>query len=147
MNNIQGENRFGTGPVRDSYIALGHTDLSGDLEAVNGFKHSREYPNQAGIPTEEWGTIGSLRFLLSSNGTLIPAGSGLGANMYEWYAVGLESYGIVDQDGMMAKMMYTGPEIAGGPLHQNASLAWKTGFVARVLNDAWCLRVRCTLRP
>ena len=37
LNNIGGEDKFGTGPVRDAYLALGHTALISDLNNVNGF--------------------------------------------------------------------------------------------------------------
>src|ERR1700750_3073510 len=41
-----GEDRFGTGPVRDAYLALGHTDLSKNLDNLNGFISKWNYPNQ-----------------------------------------------------------------------------------------------------
>ena len=39
-----GEDRFGTGPVRDSYIGLGHTRLSKDLNNLPGFISKWNYP-------------------------------------------------------------------------------------------------------
>ena len=45
LNNIGGEDKFGTGPVRDAYLALGHTALSKDLNALNGFIPKWNYPN------------------------------------------------------------------------------------------------------
>lgn len=144
-DNIQGEDRFGTGPVRDSYVALAHTDLSGDLSATAGFIHARNYPSQDGIPSAEWGTIGNLRFLLSSKGCKTNGVSNLNAAVYDIFCVGLEAYGIVDQDGLYAQLMYT-PPMYSGPLWMNATIGWKTGFAARVLNDAWVIRLRATLR-
>lgn len=37
LSGIQGENRFGTAPVRDAYFALGHTDLIGILDSIGSF--------------------------------------------------------------------------------------------------------------
>ena len=37
LSGIEGDNRFGTAPVRDAYFALGHTDLIGQVDQVNGF--------------------------------------------------------------------------------------------------------------
>lgn len=44
LDTIGGENKFGTGPVRDSYLALGHTALSRDLNNINGFISKWNYP-------------------------------------------------------------------------------------------------------
>jgi N4-gp56 family major capsid protein len=147
LDGIQGEDRFGTAPIKNSYMALAHTDLSGDLQATPGFKHVSEYPSQENIPVAEWGQLSSLRFLLSSVGSKVLAASTLGNDLYNIFCVGMEAIGIVDQDGLNAQLLYTPPSIAGGPLHQNASLAWKTSFVSRILHDSWIIRLRCTLRP
>ena len=37
MDNIEGEDKFGTAPVRDAYFALCSTQLTGDLDSVSGF--------------------------------------------------------------------------------------------------------------
>lgn len=44
LDNIEGENRFGTAPVRDAYFALGSTQLIGDLDSVAGFIQVNQYP-------------------------------------------------------------------------------------------------------
>lgn len=45
LDNIEGEDKFGTAPVRDAYFALCSTQLSGDLDNVNGFIHKNNYPS------------------------------------------------------------------------------------------------------
>lgn len=37
LTGIEGEDRFGTAPVRDAYFGLGHSDLIGQLDNVTGF--------------------------------------------------------------------------------------------------------------
>ena len=37
LTGVEGDDRFGTAPVRDAYFGLGHTDLNGQLDNVNGF--------------------------------------------------------------------------------------------------------------
>lgn len=144
---IEGQNKFGTAVVQEAYLALAHTDLSADLESTPGFKHKSEYPSQTNVPSSEWGQLSGLRFQLSSKGSKVTAASALGNDIYNVFCMGMESIGIVDQDGLNAEMMYTPPSIAGGPLHQNAWLGWKTSFVSCILNDAWIINLRCTLRP
>ena len=40
-----GQDKFGTGPVRDAYLAMGHTNLSSNLNNLNGFISKWNYPN------------------------------------------------------------------------------------------------------
>ncbi len=44
MDNIEGEDKFGTAPTRDAYFALCSTQLTGDLDAVAGFTQKSQYP-------------------------------------------------------------------------------------------------------
>ena len=44
LDSIGGEDKFGTGPVRDAYLALGHTALSRNLNNINGFISKFNYP-------------------------------------------------------------------------------------------------------
>lgn len=46
LDSIGGEDKFGTGPVRDAYLALGHTRLSKDLNQLNGFISKWDYPQK-----------------------------------------------------------------------------------------------------
>jgi hypothetical protein len=44
-----GEDRFGTAPVPDAYVAFGHTDLSKPLSNLNGFTSKWNYPLMQGV--------------------------------------------------------------------------------------------------
>ena len=79
---IEGEDRFGTAPVRDAYMALGSTQLIGDLEQVSGFISKFNYPNQANTLQAEWGCVSNLRFMLSSIGSSSANASALGNTVY-----------------------------------------------------------------
>ena len=43
LTGVEGEDRFGTAPVRDAYFGLGHTDLIGQLDQVAGFVQKWNY--------------------------------------------------------------------------------------------------------
>jgi N4-gp56 family major capsid protein len=101
---IEGANKFGTAPTQNSYLALAHTDLSGDLESTAGFKHVSEYPSQNNIPASEWGQLSGLRFQLSSIGSKLVGASTLGNDVYNIFCMGMEALGIVDQDGKSNSM-------------------------------------------
>lgn len=43
LTGVEGENKFGTAPVRDAYFGLGHTDMIGQLDNVTGFVQKWNY--------------------------------------------------------------------------------------------------------
>lgn len=141
---IEGENRFGTAPVRDAFFAMAHSDLISNLDGVAGFLHKTAYPApMRGLPSE-WGSVGNLRFLVSSVGSVDTAKSHLGADVYNIFCVGQEAYGCVKQDGYTASFIYRDP-MYDGPLAQNSTVGFKMAQVPRILNDLWVLNLRTTL--
>lgn len=144
MDNIEGENKFGTAPVRDAFFALCSTQLTGNLDAVNGFIHKNQYPAPMNALRSEWGSIGNLRFLVSSIGSITPVASGLAADVYNIFCVGMEAYACIEQDGYSAQFIYR-PPIYDGPLALNASVGYKFAEVPRITNDLWVLNLRATL--
>ena len=143
MDNIEGEDKFGTAPVRDAYFALCSTQLTGDLDAVAGFIQKNQYPSPMNALRSEWGSIGNLRFLISSIGSVTPTASALGANVFNIFCVGMEAYACIEQDGYSASFIYR-PPIYDGPLALNASVGYKFAEVPRITNDLWVINLRCT---
>ena len=144
MDNIEGEDKFGTAPVRDAYFALASTQLTGNLDNVNGFIHKNNYPAPMNALRSEWGSIGNLRFLVSSIGSMTAASSNLGADVYNIFCVGMEAYACIEQDGYSAQFIYR-PPIYDGPLALNASVGYKFAEVPRITNDLWVINLRATL--
>jgi N4-gp56 family major capsid protein len=144
LDNIEGEDKFGTAPVRDAYFALCSTNLTGDLDNVVGFIQKNQYPAPMNALRSEWGSIGNLRFLVSSIGSVTPAASANGANVYNIFCVGMEAYAVIEQDGYSAAFIYR-PPIYDGPLALNASVGWKMAQVPRITNDQWIINLRATL--
>lgn len=144
MDNIEGEDRFGTAPVRDAYFGLCHTDLTADMDNIAGFIQKNQYPAPMNALRSEWGAIGNIRFLVSSIGSIIQNASANGANVYNIFCVGMEAYACIEQDGYSASFIYR-PPIYDGPLALNASVGYKFAEVPRITNDLWVLNLRCTL--
>lgn len=144
MDNIEGEDKFGTAPVRDAFFALTSTQLIGNLDNVNGFIQKNQYPAPMNALRSEWGAIGNLRFLVSSIGSISPNASSLGADVYNIFCVGMEAYACIQQDGYSASFIYR-PPIYDGPLALNASVGWKMAEVPRITNDQWVINLRATL--
>lgn len=144
LDNIEGQDKFGTAPVRDAYFALCSTNLTGNLDSVAGFIQKNQYPSPMNALQSEWGAIGNLRFLVSSIGSVTANASNLGANVYNIFCVGMEAYACVEQDGYSAQFIYR-PPIYDGPLALNVSVGYKFAEVPRILNDLWVINLRATL--
>lgn len=143
-DNIEGEDKFGTAPVRNAFFAMASTSLIGNLDQVSGFIQKNQYPSPMNALYSEWGAIGNLRFLLSSIGSVSPNASNLGANVYNVFCAGMEAYACIEQDGYSAAFIYR-PPIYDGPLALNASVGYKFAEVPRITNDEWIINLRCTL--
>lgn len=143
MDNIEGEDKFGTAPVRDAYFALCSTQLTGNLDSVAGFIHKNQYPAPMNALRSEWGSIGNLRFLVSSIGSQVPSGSSSGNTVFNIFCVGMEAYACIEQDGYSASFIYR-PPIYDGPLALNASVGYKFAEVPRITNDLWIINLRAT---
>ena len=141
---IQGENRFGTAPVRNAYLALAHTKITASLGNVAGFIHTSQYPSQTDVKPSEWGNVANVRFFVSSNGSVTPNSSMLSKDIYNVFVCARQAIGVVDQEGYNAEMIYNGPEL-NGPLRLNSTAGYKFAGAYRILNDAWVMNLRCTL--
>ena len=143
-DSIEGEDKFGTAPVRDSFFVMANTGLIGDLERVTGFIAKAQYPNQDMTLRPEWGSISNTRWLLSSIGSTTPNGSLNGATVYNCFVTGMEAFACVEQDGYSAQFIYR-PPVYSGPLALNASVGYKFAEVPVITNDAWIINLRVTL--
>ncbi len=144
-DNIEGEDRFATAPVRESYWTMAHSDVLTDLEAVQGFINTAQYPAQMNILHSEWGSVGNTRWLYSPIGSVTLNASALGADVYNCFTTARQAYANVLQDGATAKFIYQGLGSGNDPLLQRQTSGYKFAQVPRLLNDTWLLNLRATL--
>ena len=109
MDNIEGADKFGTAPVRDAYFGLCSTKMIGSLDAVSGFINKNQYTSPMNSLASEWGSIGNVRFLLSSIGSVSANSSNLGNDVYNIFIVGKRFYAHVKSSLIDFK-----PEVAIG---------------------------------
>ena len=143
-SSIEGEDKFGTAPVRNAYLALTNTALTSDLNQVQNFIPQSNYPSQQRVLESEWGSVNNMRFLVSSIGSTSPNASALGATVFNVICAAKEAYACIKQDGASAQFIYR-PAYLSGPLAQNVTVGWKMAEVPRILNDSWVGNLRCTL--
>jgi N4-gp56 family major capsid protein len=148
MTSIEGMNKIGTGPVRNSYMALGHTDISVDLENLAGFRRAAEYPEQSKVLPSEYGTFSYLRYFLAADplGAIQPNSSAVfQQNVYPVSCVGQEALSITSLEGYNAQFVYRDPLVAS-TLGLYAEVGYKFADAPRVLYDQWCVNAFMTLQ-
>jgi len=142
---IGGENKFGTGPVRDCYVGMASTRMIGQLENVAGFIAKAQYPNDKGTLPSEWCSIGNIRFFLSSRGSVTGSASLLGADIYNVFIAAQESYCSIDLDGSSAQYIYHPPGWGDDPCELRQTGGYRFAMASRITNDAWVINLRATL--
>lgn len=143
-DNIEGTLKFGTAPIRESFFGMMNTALLDDLEAVNGFVSQAQYPSNMNVLNAEWGSVGNVRVLYSSRGSISNIASLNGNTVYNVFITGQEAYAIVELTSATASFIYTPPGGPTDPLRRLQLGAYKFAQVPRILNDAWLFNLRAT---
>ncbi len=143
-DDIEGEDRFSTAPIREAFWAMMSTAVLDDLEAVTGFINQAQYPNNMRALRQEWGSVGNVRFTYSSNGSFSESASLNGNNVFNIFVTAAEAYALVELTRATAQFIYTPPGGPTDPLRRLQLGAWKMAQVPRILNDAWIFNLRVT---
>jgi len=143
-DNIEGENKFGTTPVREAFWGMMSTAVLDDLENTVGFISQAQYPNNMNALRSEWGSVGNVRFLYSSLGSATALASLNGNTVYNVFVTGSEAYACIQLTTESAEFIYTPPGGPTDPLRRLQLGGYKFAQVPRILNDAWIFNLRCT---
>lgn len=144
LSGIKGEDRFGTAPVRNAFVALATARLIPELDSAEDFTASANYPAQEYVMDGEWGTVRNVRYFVSPLGSVSNTASSTGLDVANVFIAGKESFACIKQNGASAEFIYNPPYLSD-ELRQSVSLGWKMAQVPRVLNNAWIMNLRCSL--
>jgi len=128
--------KFGTAGVRDAFIALANTNLSADLQKVQGVLLKSAYPTQEGIRPEEYCSISRFRFFVSSKGAKTPGISLRGNTVYTIPMYGLEAAAKIEQNNYTATIGYRPPWVVSS-VAQNSQLYAKFAIARAITNQNW----------
>ena len=136
MSGIEGENRFGTGPVRSAFFMLTSTELQSDFDALtgSGFLNQWNYPNNTSCLPSEYGNIFNIRILTSSEAPVARGASANGNDVYYNTVMGKQALTHINQDGYSMNLIYRDPYYSG-MLAQNATLAVKFAQAQAITQD------------
>lgn len=136
LTSLEATDRFGTAGVRDAFIALANTNLSADLQKVQGVLLKSAYPTQEGIRPEEYCSISRFRFFVSSKAAKIPGISLRGNTVYTIPMYGLEAAAKIDQNNYTACIGYRPPWVVSS-VAQNSQLYAKFAIARAITNQNW----------
>jgi N4-gp56 family major capsid protein len=136
MAGIEGENRFGTGPVRSAYFMLSSTELQSDFDNLvsAGFLNQWNYPNNSSALPSEYGSAYNIRVLTSSEAPVARGASANANDVYYNTVLGKQAITHINQDGYSMNLIYRDPYYSG-MLAQNASLAVKFAQAQAITQD------------
>ena len=136
LTDLEATNKFGTAGVRDAFIALASTNLSSDLQKVQGVLLKSAYPTQEGIRPEEYCSISRFRFFVSSKAARIPGISQKGNTVYTIPMYGLEAAAKIEQNNYTAVIGYRPPWVVSS-VAQNSQLYAKFAIAKAITNQNW----------
>jgi N4-gp56 family major capsid protein len=136
LTDLEATNRFGTAGVRDAFIALANTNLSADLQKVQGVLLKNAYPTQEGLRPEEYCSISRFRFFVSSKAAKIAGISMLGRTVYTIPMYGLEAAAKIEQNNYTAVIGYRPPWVVSS-VAQNSQLYAKFAIARAITNQNW----------
>lgn len=136
LTNLDATLKFGTAGVRDAFIALANTNLSADLQKVQGVLLKSAYPTQEGIRPEEYCSISRFRFFVSSKAAKTPGVSLRGNTVYTIPMYGLEAAAKIEQNNYTAVLGYRPPWVVSS-VAQNSQLYAKFAIARAITNQNW----------
>ena len=139
MSGIEGDLKFGTGPVRSAYFMLSSTELQTDFDSLASvgsltFLSQWNYPTNASALPSEYGSVGNIRILTSSEAPVGRGASALGSDVYYNTVLGKQAITHINQDGYSMHLIYRDPYYSG-MLAQNATLAVKFAQAQAITQD------------
>lgn len=129
-----------TTPINAAYVGIISHNTLFDLKDEVGFVPVSEYPSQAGVMEGEVGTLDDVRFVMTTNASTT---SGSLTTVHRTLILAKDYYGISQISGEAMKNIVKGLGSAGtaDPLDQRSTSGWKATFVAKRLNENFCVRI------
>ncbi len=134
----------GTVPIAPCYVAIVSEKTAYDLRKLAKFVPVEQYAVNTPILPGEIGKVGLVR-LCETTGAKVFAGAGVsGIDVHATIVLGADAYGVIDLGNSQGSgVIYKGLGSAGSadPLNQRQTLGWKEYFTAKILNDAFMVRI------
>ena len=134
-----------TTPINSCYIALVHPNTTFGLKALTatGFIPVEKYASQKNVMDGEIGAIDEVRFVESTNCKIFAGAGAGGIDVYATIVLADQAYGAtrITGEGLKNIVHPLGSAGTADALDQRWTSGWKSTFVAKILNDAFLVRI------
>lgn len=131
-------------PLADgSYVAIVSPSATFDLQSDAAWKDPHTYKDTTNIFNGEIGKLYGVRFVETTE-TKVFSGAGAAAiDVHATIVLGQNAYGVIPLSGQNLEFIFKniGSSGTSDPLNQRWTSAWKAAFTAKILNDAFMVRI------
>lgn len=142
---IKGTTAVNTFPIRPAYWAIIDPELTPIYEALTGWKSVESYASQSEVMECEIGAYKNIRFIESTQAKSFGANAhATPVDVYSTLVIAQNAYGVVGLRGQRNIETIVKALGSGGTsdaLNQRATVGWKALATAKILNDAWMMRL------
>ena len=133
---------FNSSPIATAYIGICSPSTTYDLKNIPGFVRVEEYGQKKAMEGEV-GALDEVRFVETTEAKVETGLGAAGIDVHNTLILGADAYGISRISGEALKNIIKplGSAGAADPLNQRQTSGWKATFVAKILNEAWMLRL------
>lgn len=164
-----GSTNVGTQPIRQSFYGICHVDVEEDVRGLSGFIPVEQYGGYTETEPGEFGAVGGVRWCsteiapIESDGSIVSIvvgsyqeSSATSHHVYSSFIYGREAIGSIGLGENHAKEIYQmydrvpavelishkpGSSGVADPFNEMGSIAWKSWFAAKRLNENWLVRI------
>jgi N4-gp56 family major capsid protein len=128
---IEGNSRFGTGPIESAYWMASHVKLKSDLRKLDAYVPTSQYPSQQSVLQSELGAADEVRIVTS---TLVQVSTD-SPPIYNNTLVGANAYGYVGIDQVSTEIILK-PLGFNDYLNRFQAMGFTAWFNAVILDDS-----------
>lgn len=139
--NQEGTNSFGTAPVWAAFWMIISSELRTDFKNLSNFNPTADYPRQQSVLESELGSCDETRLVMTTEAykdtTVSPA-------VFSNMLFAANAYGRIGIDDQSMEMIIKPLGAGEDALNQRQTMGWKGRLGCVILDDSWCVNLRCT---
>lgn len=134
---------YATTPLQPCFVGICHPNTTYTIKGLSGFKSVETYAANTALMEGEIGAVDEVRFVETTNSKVFTGLGAAGIDVYGTLIVGTDAYGVSRISGEAMKNIVKPLGSAGtaDPLDQVSTSGWKATFVAKILNNAFMVRL------
>lgn len=130
-------------PIGDHFVAIIHPNVKFDVMRDPEFISVMKYAHSDRILNGEIGTIGNMRFVMSTYAKVFKGEGAEGIDVYSTLVIGKEAYKVleIEGEGMHTIIKPLGSGGTADPLDQRATQGWKTTHGIGITSQTCMVRI------